>query len=93
MYNARKDKLWILSDDGSTWLGGYAPGSANTLENSQAQVDCAQTAAQGLGNTVEVNWDVSFKATFAGEKRTGLKCQDAQGAAAKGQWKGTWTIY
>jgi hypothetical protein len=93
MYNARKDKLWIRSDDGSTWLGGYATGSANTLENSQAQVHCVQTTVQGLGNTVEVSWAISFKATFTGEKKTGLKCQDAQGAAAKGQWKGTWTIY
>jgi uncharacterized protein YhjY with autotransporter beta-barrel domain len=93
MYNAKKDKLWLLGDDGSTWLGGHAPGSANILENSQAQVDCAHTTAQRLGDTVEVNWAISFKATFTGEKKTGLKCQDAQGGTAKGQWKGTWTIY
>jgi hypothetical protein len=92
MYNAKKHKLWIRSDDGSQWLGGFAPGSDSNLENSQALVDCSQTSVQGSGDSVEVQWAISFKGTFAGAKKTGLKCRDVHGAAATGQWRGTWTI-
>jgi hypothetical protein len=93
LYNAQTDKLWIRSDDGMTWSGGFAPGSVSaTLENTQAQVDCEQTTVQPSGSTIEVRWAISFKPTFTGAKKTGLKCRDAGGARAKGQWKGAWTV-
>jgi hypothetical protein len=93
MYNVLKDKLWILSDDGSTWLGGYEPGSANVLENSQALVDCSLTTAEGAWYTVEVRWAITFKPGFTGTKKLGMKCMDRHGARDKGMWMGTWTIY
>jgi hypothetical protein len=93
LYNAAKDKLWLRSDDGTAWTGGYAPGSANVLENSQAKVYCALTTMQGLGNTAEVKWAIEFKPGYIGAKKTGLKCKDVDKAKAKGQWIGTWTIY
>jgi hypothetical protein len=92
LYNASKDKLWIRSDDGSTWLGGFAPGSANTLENSQARVYCVLTTKQGVGDTLQVKWAIEFKPAYTGAKKTGLKCRDLQKAKAKGEWIGTWTI-
>jgi hypothetical protein len=92
MYNAQKDKLWIRSDDGRRWLGGYAPGSANTLENSQAQVDCSLTVVQGSEDRLIVAWAVTFKPSFTGTKKLYLKCTDAHGVSAKGAKKGTWTV-
>jgi hypothetical protein len=92
LYNAVKDRLWIRSDDGSAWLGGFAPGSLNTLENSQARVHCALTTMQGVGDTVEVKWAIEFKAGYTGAKKTGLKCKDRNNARAKAAWKGTWTV-
>jgi hypothetical protein len=93
MYNAVKDKLWMRSDDGTAWFGGYAPGSVNTMENSQAIVHCDLTTVQGDGDTLSVKWAIEFKLGYEGSKKTGLKCKDRDKAKAKGQWKGTWTIY
>jgi hypothetical protein len=92
MYNAVKNKLWIRSDDGMTWLGGLAPGSANVLDNGQAKVYCSLTTVQGAGNTLSVTWAIEFKPGYIGTKKLGLKCKDRQKAEAKGAWKGTWTI-
>jgi hypothetical protein len=92
LYNAAKKKLWLRSDDGKVWTGGFAPGSANTLENNQAIVRCSLTTAQGSGDTLSVAWAIEFKPGFEGAKKTGLKCKDRNKARAKGKWKGTWTI-
>jgi hypothetical protein len=92
MYNAAKDKLWMRTDDGSAWFGGCAPGSANTMENSQAIVSCSLTTVQGSGDTLSVKWAIEFKAGYEGAKKTGLKCKDRQKARAKAKWKGTWTV-
>jgi hypothetical protein len=93
MYNATKNKLWMRSDDGTTWLGGYAPWSDNTIENRQAKVYCALTRDEGSGDTLSVRWAMKFKADFRGVKKTGLKCSDLYNARAKGAWMGTWNIY
>jgi sugar lactone lactonase YvrE len=92
MYNAVKSKLWLRSDDGSAWTGGFAPESANVLENSQAIVHCSQTTAEGSGDTLSVTWAIEFKPGYSGAKKTGLKCKDIHKARAKGKWKGTWTV-
>jgi hypothetical protein len=92
MYNNVKNKLWLLDDSGTTWTGGFAPGSANVLENSQAVVHCILTTANRWGNTRRVKWAIEFKPGYTGHKKTGLKCKDVQGATAKAKWKGTWTI-
>jgi basic membrane protein A len=92
MYNAVKNKLWMRTDDGAVWFGGHAPGSANTMENSQAIVHCSLTTAQGAGDTLAVKWAIEFKPGYEGDKKTGLKCKDRQKAKAKGKWKGTWTV-
>jgi hypothetical protein len=92
MYNAKKNKLWLLDDGGTTWTGGFAPGSITTLQNSQAKVNCSATTATGEGDTLTVRWAIEFKPGNTGDKKTGLKCKDAHKAKAKGAWKGTWTI-
>jgi predicted phosphodiesterase len=92
LYNVQKNKLWIASDDATQWLGGFAPGTASTLENDQAQVHCDQTVAQGYENTVEVRWAISFKEAFTGTKNTYLKCKDVHGARGEGEKVGTWTV-
>jgi uncharacterized protein (DUF362 family) len=92
LYNRAKNKLWLRSDDGGAWTGGYPPGGPNTMENSQAIVHCAQTTVEGSGDTLSVAWAIAFKPGYTGTKKLGLKCKDRQGAKAKGAWKGTWTV-
>jgi hypothetical protein len=92
LYNAAKDKLWLRSDNGLAWTGGFAPGTANTIENSQAIVHCDLTTVEGSGDSLSVTWAIEFKAGYSGTKKLGLKCKDRSKAKAKGKWKGTWTI-
>jgi hypothetical protein len=89
MYNAAKNKLWMRTDDGTAWFGGYAPGSANTMENGQAIVDCSLTTKHGDGDALSVTWAIEFKPGYTGAKKLGLKCKDRSKARAKGKWKGT----
>jgi hypothetical protein len=93
LYDVRNNKLWMRSDDGSSWLGGYAPWSDNTIENRQAKVYCLLTRDERSGDTLSVRWAIKFKADFRGVKKTGLKCTDLYNAKAKGAWMGTWNIY
>jgi hypothetical protein len=92
LYNAKKNKLWMLDDDGMTWLGGHAPLSAFLIANSQAMLICPATEVTTTGPEVQVKWSISFTTAFTGDKKTGLKCKDINKAKAKGQWKGTWTV-
>jgi hypothetical protein len=93
MYNRIKNKLWIRSDDGTTWLGGCTPGDNVTIENSQASLFCLLSShAYTNPDELRVTWWLVFKPGFEGTKKTGLKCKDAHKAKAKGAWKGNWTI-
>jgi len=64
-YNQNSNKLYLLSDDGKTWLGGYVPGSANTIENSYGKLNCASTTVTSSGSTITVKWNITFKPAFA----------------------------
>jgi hypothetical protein len=92
LYNAVKDKLWMLDDTGSSWLGGCNPGQTVVVVNSQAELDCGQTTVQRDGDTLSVAWAIEFQPGFEGSKKLGLKCKDRDRAKAKGKWKGSWTI-
>jgi hypothetical protein len=93
MYDVQNNKLWMRSDDGTAWLGGYALWSNNVIENRQAKVYCALTRDEGSGDTLSMRWAIKFKSDFRGVKKTGLKCTDRYNAKAKGAWIGTWNIY
>ena len=92
LYNAAKNRLWLRSDDGTTWLGGCEPGAEGTVENSQAILNCKKTRQQGANDTLGLRWAIEFKPGYEGDKKTGLKCKDRSKARAKASWKGTWTI-
>jgi oligopeptide transport system substrate-binding protein len=92
LYNAVKNKLWLLDDSGTTWTGGHAPGSPEVMENSQAVVHCFATSLQMDDNSLSVTWAIEFKPGYEGAKKTGLKCKDRSKARAKASWKGTWEV-
>ncbi len=92
VYDQNENLLYIRNDAGTTWLGGYAPGSANTIQNSYATLDCSQTSVSGNGNTLTINWKASFKSTFIGAKNTYLLATDDAGVGTGVVQKGAWTI-
>ena len=91
-YYRRDNKIYLRNDANSAWLGGYAPGSAKTIENSYAKVDCASTTVSGSGNTLTVTWSISFKSTYVGVKNTYLQATDMSNASSGWIQKGSWMI-
>lgn len=90
-YNQATNKLYLSNDAGTGWLGGFAPGSSNVIENSSGKLDCAKTTVSGSGNTLTVNWNIIFKTTFAG-KYTYLNATDNANANTGFVHKGSWKV-
>lgn len=84
-YNANSNLLYLRDDANTTWLGGYAPGSANTIQNSYAILDCQNSSTSSGGNVLTVNWRIQFKQAFCGTgKNLYLYTRDDCGSAGAG---------
>ncbi|MBI5694651.1 MAG: hypothetical protein HZC51_02770 [Nitrospirae bacterium] len=85
--------LYLLNDTGSAWVGGFAPGSANTIVNSRGTLNCAATTVSAVGNNLTVNFSFTPAAGFTGAKPLYMYAIDNKNATTPGfQPKGTWTI-
>jgi hypothetical protein len=91
-YTSADGHLTILNDAGTTFVGGFAPGSANLIQNSQGILHCAQTTVTKSGNAITVNWSVSGKPGFVGAKPLALRVVDNTGLSDGLENFGTWTI-
>lgn len=52
--------LYLFADNGSTLLGGYAPGSNNTISNSQCVLKVATSSATVIGSDLYLWLDIGF---------------------------------
>jgi hypothetical protein len=86
------NRLWMLSDQGTAWLGPVTAGAAGTLQNSQCSVSAAESGASGSGNTLTLNLALSFKASFAGLRRIYALARDLGGLTTSWQELGTWAV-
>lgn len=91
-YNQNTNKLYLRNDANTIWIGGYAPGASNVIENSYAKLDCRTTSVSGSGNTLTVNWSITFKSTFTGAKNSYLYVRDDANSYISLTQKGTWAI-
>jgi len=91
-YNQNSNKLYLRNDTNTAWLGGFAPGSANTIENSYSKLNCAQTTVSGSGNTLTVKWNVTFKSAFSGNKNIYMNVDDDTGVYTDWILKGNITL-
>ncbi len=91
-YNQNTNKLYLRNDASTAWLGGFSPGSSNTIENTYSKLDCSQTTVSGQDNTLTVNWNITFKSPFTGAKKAYLYVKDDANAANGWKQKGTWII-
>jgi hypothetical protein len=89
-YNQNTNKLYLRNDANSAWIGGFTPGSNNTIENSYTKLNCANTAVTGSGVTLTVKWAVTLKSTFYGSKKTYLYVKDDSNAYKSWTKVGTW---
>lgn len=67
-YNQNTNQLFLRNDTNTAWLGGYAPGSIYTIENSYAKLDCSKTSVTCGGTILSVDWNIIFKSSFTGTK-------------------------
>ena len=65
-YNVAKNRLYLRPTDSTTLIGGYAPGKGMVIDNGFLILNCAQSTVQKVGNTLTINWSVTFKPSFAG---------------------------
>jgi hypothetical protein len=91
-YNQNTNLLYLRDDANSTWLGGYAPGSSNVIENSYTKIDCSLTTISSSGPIMTVNWAVTLKQPFTGAKNTYLYVRDDRNTYVSLTRVGTWTI-
>ncbi len=92
-YDAASNKLFLRDDASSKWLGGFAPGSDNTIENSYVRVLCAQTAVTSSGANLSVAWYVELKDAMAGRTlRSWLWVDDRSGSQAGWTEKQAYTV-
>ena len=67
-YDGPSNRLYLRNDAGTGWLGGYAPGSANSISNRLVTVNCAASTATMNGGQLEVRSDLRFKPYAAGRQ-------------------------
>ncbi|MDD5540426.1 MAG: SpvB/TcaC N-terminal domain-containing protein [Candidatus Marinimicrobia bacterium] len=91
-YNRSANKLYLRNDANTRWLGGFLPGANQIIENSYVKLDCSKTTISGSGSTLSINWSVSFKTNFLGQKKIYLYVQDNGGLKAGWTIKGTAAI-
>lgn len=64
LYDSINNKLYLRSAGASTFIGGYAPGTAMVLDNGIYKLYCADTTVTRLGNNLTVNWSLAIESTF-----------------------------
>ncbi len=92
-YDQNLNQLFLRNESNTAWLGGFAPGSANIIENSLIKLKCAQTTVSGSGTTMTVTFNVTFKAGYSGRRcDLYLAAKDDGGIFVSFASKGTYTI-
>jgi hypothetical protein len=94
-YDVATTNIWQVIDGGGSYQGPITAGSQNYLSNSQCTIFAAGSSAQVSGNTVKVNFAVTFTgAAFNGGKQLYLGSEDTLGnwATNFNQQFGSWSI-
>ncbi len=65
-YDGPANKMYLRNDANSAWLGGYEPGSANTISNRFVAINCANSSAAMADNQLEIRWSLTPLADAAG---------------------------
>jgi hypothetical protein len=79
-YDIATNAIWLVPNTGGTW--GYSSitaGSSSKMSNSQCTVIASGSSAQISGDTVTVNFAMTFPAKFAGTKQLYLGSEDVNG--------------
>ena len=92
MYFVSSNKLYLRDNTNGSWLGGFEPGSNNTISNSQGSLNCAVTTVTFGAQILTINWSFTPVLSFTGTKNLYLLVRDRSNAADGLEQFGTWTI-
>ncbi len=85
--------LYLLNNTGSGWMGGYPPGTLNTLTNSQCALPLAQVSVVASGNDLTLTLPLSFApTTYHGTKNIYALALDRGGLRSDWSIRGNWTL-
>jgi hypothetical protein len=91
-YSRGLNVLYLVNDSGASLSGMTLNGQPGTLSNSQCVINGNGSFATGTGPTLTLNLNISFLASFAGNKVIYLAARDLQGGNSGWQPLGTWSI-
>lgn len=93
LYDQVNNLLYLRNETDTSWLGGYAPGSSNTISNALGSLNCANTTVSVSGNNLTVNWNITLTGNMAGSNNLYMFVTDKTNRTS-GAWDtmGTWTI-
>jgi hypothetical protein len=80
----------LMNDAGTAWASGTI--GTGTLANSQCTLKLASSSAMPNGAILTVVLDITFSATFVGQKTTYMLAKNAGGVSTGWQQRGTWTV-
>jgi len=92
-YDRGVNRLYLMNDSGTSWLGGLAPGAAGTITNSQCTVNCAQCSATVSGIDFTLGLSITFKAAFAGVRKVYMYASSTAGQNTGWMQKSTLAVY
>jgi hypothetical protein len=85
-YQRWQNKLYLMNDAGTAWLGPVTLGSAQPpIENTRCRVDPAASSASGAGNTLTMSLRLTYK--VSGSKTHWLLSGDANGSLSTPLWQ------
>jgi len=91
-YYRSANRLYLYDSQARRWASG-TPGTSTTIENYYVKLNLQNTIVTAQDNNISINWDITFKDTFAGTKKTYLYVRD-NGYLSSG-WRelGAVTVY
>jgi hypothetical protein len=91
VYNRAMNIIWLVADDGNTWLPSGAVGAGSVSSNAQCMVAPAESSVSKTGDILTLNLKLTFKPAFLGQKNIYVMAADQRGNSSGWQQLGTWT--
>jgi hypothetical protein len=94
-YRAAENAFYLRDDVDSKWLGGFRPGTAIAVSNSQCSLTGAGGAVSSSGNTLSVTLPITFQLAFGLSGSTKFiygMAVDNNGVSSSYQQTGSWRV-
>lgn len=91
-YSAISRKFYLLNNEGTAYLEGFAPGSPNIITNTRGALDCSLSKVEVIGNHLVITWAITPSDSFVGTQNLYQLVRDRSAAQTDLERMGFWTI-